>query len=73
MLFVQFIIFGVGSCGCGGRNAVALAAGVCLAAVDEFSQLGVSGRSGSLIDVGIDTAGVVIGSVIGWLIMRRKC
>lgn len=52
---------------------LALAAGVCLAAVDEFSQLGVSGRSGSLIDVGIDTAGVVIGSVIGWLIMRRKC
>lgn len=52
---------------------LALASGVCLAAVDEFSQLGVSGRSGSLIDVGIDTAGVAIGSVIGWLIMRRKC
>ena len=52
---------------------LALAAGVCLAMVDEFSQLGVSGRSGSIIDVGIDTAGVVIGSVIGWLIMRRKC
>ena len=52
---------------------LSVAAGICLAAVDEFSQLDVSGRSGSVIDVGIDTAGVVIGSVIGWLIMRRKC
>ena len=51
---------------------LAMAAGVCLAAVDELSQLGVSGRSGSIIDVGIDTIGVVIGAVIGWLIMRRK-
>lgn len=52
---------------------LAVAAGICLAAVDEFSQLGVSGRSGNVIDVGIDTAGVVIGAVIGWMIIRRKC
>lgn len=51
---------------------LAMTAGVCLAAVDEFSQLSVSGRSGSIIDVGIDTIGVVIGAVIGWLNVRRK-
>lgn len=51
---------------------LAMAIGMCLAAVDEFSQLGVSGRSGSIIDVGIDIVGVLIGALIGWSIMRRK-
>ena len=47
-----------------------MAAGVCLAVVDEISQLGVSGRSGSVMDVGIDTKGVEIGMVLGWVIIK---
>ncbi len=38
------------------------------AATDEFHQTFVVGRVGSLIDVGIDT----VGALLGWLIIRRS-
>jgi VanZ family protein len=46
------------------RPMPALAAGVAYAATDEFHQHFVTGRQGSLVDVAIDAAGVLVGVVI---------
>ena len=53
-----------------------LLCGILAAMVDETIQLGVPGRSGAVMDVWIDTAGVAAGVAIAvialWLIQKRK-
>ena len=48
----------------------ALALGVAYAASDELHQHFVPGRTGAVLDVAIDTVGVVFG-LIGWRRLRR--
>lgn len=47
---------------------------ISIAVIDETIQLFVSGRSGSIIDVGIDSIGVLIGLLICllWTYMNKK-
>ncbi len=52
--------------------AVALAAAVLYAATDEFHQSFVRGRTGSPVDVGIDTFGSAMGLLFLWVIYRRR-
>ena len=53
-----------------------LLCGILAAMVDETIQLGVPGRSGAVIDVWIDTAGVTAGVaaalILLWLIQKHK-
>ena len=56
------------------RELAAVGIGFLYAMTDEFHQLFVSGRSGQLSDVAIDTAGVVCGVLIcmaGRMLVRR--
>lgn len=43
------------------RTALVLLLGIIYAAIDEFHQHFVPGRNGNLFDVGIDSAGIIIG------------
>lgn len=47
-----------------------IAFGGSYAITDEIHQLFVSGRSGNVIDVGIDTLGVIVG-VLAYLVLRK--
>lgn len=51
---------------------ISLAVSVMYAASDEFHQLFVEGRSGSIKDVGIDTIGIVIGCLLVLLFTHKK-
>lgn len=42
------------------------------AATDEFHQLFIAGRSGQLIDVGIDSIGILMGSIVFYLCFFQK-
>ena len=44
---------------------------VLYACTDEFHQLFVPGRAGSLFDVGVDSSGAAAGLLILWLILRH--
>ena len=44
--------------------AAALAVGVAYAATDEFHQTFVEGRSGTIVDVGVDAVGVALGLLV---------
>ena len=46
--------------------------GVAVAAVDETIQLFVPGRGPHIRDVGIDSAGVLLGVLLVWLLVRLK-
>jgi len=50
---------------------VALAVAVIFASTDEFHQLFVSGRSGRILDVLIDSLGASIGLLIVWGVRRK--
>jgi VanZ family protein len=52
--------------------AIALALVISYAAIDEFHQRFVPGRTGSVRDVCIDTAGAVLGIVVLRLLHRRR-
>lgn len=49
-----------------------IAGGVALAIIDESLQLFVDGRTFQLIDLGLDTAGVVVGSVVSYILLKIK-
>ena len=46
------------------RELPAFAAGVAYAVIDELHQMTVAGRTGSLLDVAIDSVGVLLGILI---------
>ena len=48
--------------------ALGYAFSVLYAATDEFHQLFVEGRSGSLFDVGVDAAGALLGVAAAWVL-----
>ena len=52
---------------------IALCAGALLAVCDETLQTGVPGRSGSPVDMLIDTAGVTAGTMLIWMALNRSC
>ena len=54
-----------------GREALALAAGIAYAAIDEVHQYFVRGRHASPVDVAIDATGVALGMVV-WLWARSR-
>lgn len=54
------------------KAAVPFVFGVLYAVSDEFHQLWVSGRSGAFFDVCIDSAGVFLAVLIGFLIIYKK-
>jgi VanZ family protein len=56
----------------GKTAAAALGIAVLYAATDEFHQNFVPNRTGSLKDVGIDTAGALLGLGIVWLCYRTR-
>ena len=51
---------------------IAFAVAVIFASTDEFHQLYVSGRSGRLLDVLIDSVGAIIGLLIVWGVRRKR-
>lgn len=51
---------------------IPVAAGVAVAAVDEIIQIFVPGRGPHIRDVGIDSAGVLLGVLLVWLAARKK-
>lgn len=61
---------------CAGQRGLILPAWILTtlyACTDEFHQLFVPGRSGQITDVGIDSAGALIGcAVIVWILRMRK-
>ncbi|HBR71701.1 MAG TPA: hypothetical protein DEA27_02735 [Candidatus Moranbacteria bacterium] len=42
------------------------------AVFDEIHQLFVFGRSGRVLDVGIDLSGIILGAIIVWLYEKRR-
>ena len=46
--------------------------GTLYAATDEFHQGFVAGRGPSIVDVGIDSAGVIAGVLLIWILQKRK-
>jgi len=51
---------------------IAFAVAVIFASTDEFHQLFVSGRSGRVLDVLIDSVGAIIGLLIVWGVRRKR-
>lgn len=51
---------------------VVLPFGVVVAAADEFHQMLVASRDGSLWDVLLDVAGLLVGLMLAWLVLRRR-
>ena len=51
-----------------------LVSGIVAASIDESIQLFIPDRHGSIVDVGIDTSGVIVGILVlylGWLLLRK--
>ena len=53
-------------------RALAWGLGTAYAASDELHQLFVPGRSGELLDVLLDSAGVAVGVALLWLLLRKR-
>lgn len=51
------------------RILLCILLGALYACSDEFHQLFVSGRSGQISDVMLDSCGVVVGTVVGWMVL----
>lgn len=76
--FTEYTALGIGLCGlmqvlikryCG---IIAVVLGAALAALDEFHQLFIPGRSALVSDVVIDTCGVIVGSMILTMIVLLR-
>ena len=58
--------------GLGRPRTLAFGVGALYAASDELHQLFVPGRSGELLDVLLDSAGVAVGVALLWLLLRKR-
>ena len=59
----------------GWKYSMPLVVGICAACVDEWIQLWIPGRAGSVTDVALDSCGVLAGMIlhiIGYAMYRRK-
>lgn len=70
LLFDATVFFGIKGWK---RFLCAFLCGMIYAATDELHQLVVSGRSGEIRDVAIDTGGVLAGCIVAYLIIAVAC